>query len=174
MRQFSRATRLSIRPQLTTPQLGGNSLGLCLLLGFERMPDTMTPQERSERMSRVRGKDTRPERAVRSVAHGMGYRYRLHRKDLPGCPDLVFPGRGKVVFVHGCFWHRHPKCRHTRTPKSRVEFWTSKFARNVERDQRNIRELQNLGWEPLVVWECQTTDREELTETIRRFLEGDS
>src|SRR5690606_22283718 len=114
--------------------------------------DALSAAQRSELMSRVRSRDTRPELRVRRLTHRLGYRYRLHRRDLPGSPDLVFPGRRSVVFVHGCFWHRHPGCRNTRTPKSRVEFWTRKFADNVARDERNQAELRALGWRHLVIW----------------------
>lgn len=134
--------------------------------------DTLSPQARSERMARVRGKDTKPELVVRHLVHGMGYRYRLHRRDLPGTPDLVFPGRGKVIFVHGCFWHQHRECGLARLPKSRHDFWVPKFAANVERDARHARELMTLGWRVLTVWECELRDRARLTKRIRRFLDA--
>lgn len=107
-------------------------------------------------MGRVRGKDTRPEMIVRRLAHAMGMRFRLHRADLPGKPDLVFPKYRAVVFVHGCFWHRHPGCRKASTPKSNTEFWQEKFERNVERDKRNSVELEKAGWRVVVIWECET------------------
>lgn len=122
-------------------------------------------------MSRIRGKNTKPELIVRRLAHGMGYRFRLHRKDLPGSPDLVFPGRRKVVFVHGCFWHRHEGCRKTTTPKTRAEFWAEKFGRNVERDAENYAALKENGWHHLVVWECETTDLDALAMRLRKFLD---
>jgi len=106
-------------------------------------------------MSRIRGRDTAPERLVRSTLHRAGYRFRLHRKDLPGRPDIVLPKYRTVVFVHGCFWHRHSRCRFAYTPKSRVAFWNAKFAANVERDRHNVRELKRLGWRVVTVWECQ-------------------
>ena len=133
--------------------------------------DTVTRQRRSEIMSRVRPKDTRPEIAVRRLVHGLGYRYRLHGRRLPGRPDLVFAGRRKVVFVHGCFWHRHPGCRLARTPKTRVDFWRAKLDGNRERDLLNQRQLRDLRWRSLVVWECELTDLESVTERVRFFLE---
>lgn len=138
------------------------------------MTDTLTPEERSERMSRIRSKDTKPEMIVRRLVHGMGYRYRLHRRDLPGIPDLVFPSLKKVIFVHGCFWHRHPdpNCRLARLPKSRLDFWQPKLEANRERDMEKQAELSNLGWKSLVVWECQISDKEHLENKIRAFLGG--
>lgn len=134
--------------------------------------DTLNPVERSERMSRVRGKNTKPELLVRRLVHGMGYRYRLHRRDLPGTPDLVFPGRGKVIFINGCFWHRHMDCVLARLPKSRNEFWQPKLTANAERDTRNIRALKRLGWGVLTIWECQLGDVTKLANRIRRFLDA--
>ena len=110
---------------------------------------------RSRNMAAIRGKDTAPELAVRRILHAMGLRFRLHRKDLPGRPDIVLPKHRTVVFVHGCFWHRHEDCRYTTTPKTRQEFWQAKFAANVERDRRNRTDLQQLGWRVIVVWECE-------------------
>ena len=110
---------------------------------------------RSRNMAAIRSKDTAPELAVRRILHAMGLRFRLHRKDLPGRPDIVLPKHRTVVFVHGCFWHRHKDCRHTTTPKTRQEFWQTKFASNVERDRRNRTDLQQLGWRVIVVWECE-------------------
>ena len=127
---------------------------------------------RSELMRRVRGKDTKPERAVRRVAHALGYRFRLHRRDLPGTPDLVFPRLGRAIFVHGCFWHRHEGCARTTTPKTRAAYWREKFEQNIRRDRRNVAALRRLGWEVLVVWECQTFERTELLARLSRFLDG--
>ena len=110
---------------------------------------------RSRNMAAIRGKDTAPELAVRKMLHGMGLRFRLHRKDLPGRPDIVLPRHRTVVFVHGCFWHRHESCRFTTTPKTRREFWQAKFDGNVARDSRNQADLVELGWRVLVVWECE-------------------
>src|SRR5690606_15584870 len=110
---------------------------------------------------------------VRRLVHGMGYRYRLHRRDLPGTPDLVFPGRKKVIFVHGCFWHRHPDptCKLARLPKSRREFWLPKLEGNRARDVENMARLEELGWESMTIWECQLRDQEALEERVRRFLD---
>lgn len=127
---------------------------------------------RSELMRRVRGKHTKPERAVRRVAHALGYRFRLHRRDLPGTPDLVFPRLGRAIFVHGCFWHRHEGCARTTTPKTRAAYWREKFEQNMRRDRRNLAALRRLGWEVLVVWECQTFERTELLARLSRFLGG--
>ncbi len=135
--------------------------------------DTLTPKQRSERMSRVRSKDTKPELAVRRLIHGMGLRYRLHRRNLPGSPDLVFSSRRKVILVHGCFWHRHPGCKLARIPKSRTEFWIAKLEGNRTRDIKNQSLLAGLGWEYLVVWECQVRDNKKLKQLIRGFLLGE-
>lgn len=134
--------------------------------------DILTPEQRSERMSRVRGRDTKPEMLVRRLTHGMGYRYRLHRRGLPGSPDLVFPSRKKVIFVHGCFWHLHldPGCKLARLPKSKLDFWGPKLETNRERDERSLVLLAELGWDVLVIWECQTKNREELHVRIGEFL----
>lgn len=134
--------------------------------------DTMSRSERSERMSRVRGKDTKPELTVRRLIHGLGYRYRLHRRDLPGAPDLTFSSRRKVIFVHGCFWHRHPdpECRLARMPKSRQEFWKPKLEGNRVRDRRNEATLLDLGWGVMTVWECELRDMASLENKVRTFL----
>ena len=126
-------------------------------------------------MARIRSKDTKPEMRVRRLAHGMGYRYRLHARDLPGQPDLVFRPRRKAIFVHGCFWHRHEGCPRNRSPKSpeRREYWRTKLNGNVQRDRRNIDALESMGWATLVVWECETTDADRLSERLRSFLAGD-
>lgn len=139
------------------------------------MADTLTAAERSELMGRVRSKDTQPELAVRRLLHRMGYRYRLHRKDLPGHPDLVFPGPRKVLFVHGCFWHQHPnpECKIARLPKSRQEFWRPKLEGNRRRDLRQQEALLDLGWRFLVVWECETWDLPGLAEKLSLFLTED-
>ena len=134
------------------------------------MVDSVSSAFRSEIMSRVLSKNTRPEMVVRRMLHGAGYRYRLHRSDLPGKPDLVFAARRKVIFVHGCFWHLHEGCAQARLPKSRVEFWTAKLHSNKERDERNLAELKRLGWQVMVVWECDLR-RPELLEDMRRFLD---
>lgn len=126
--------------------------------GSGRMTDIVDRNRRSELMARIRGQDTAPELSVRRIAHRMGLRFRLHRKDLPGRPDLVFPKHRLVVFVHGCFWHRHEGCQHASTPKSRNAFWTKKFASNVDRDARQQAALRKLGWQVLVIWECEVKD----------------
>lgn len=133
--------------------------------------DTFTPAERSAVMKRVRGKDTQPEMAVRRMVHGMGFRYALHRRDLPGNPDLVFPSRGRVIFVHGCFWHSH-SCRAGRNrPSSNTSYWIAKLDRNRTRDAANRRRLRNLGWRILVIWECELKRPERLRARIARFFE---
>jgi len=134
--------------------------------------DTLTPTERSERMSRVRWKDTKPEMRVRRLVHGMGFRYRLHARDLPGNPDMVFPKYGKIIFVHGCFWHRHGACPLTRWPKSKLKFWRPKLEENHRRDQRNRRALRRMGYDVIVVWECQLRDTGKLARRLRDFVEG--
>jgi DNA mismatch endonuclease (patch repair protein) len=134
--------------------------------------DTLSPSERSARMSRVRSRDSKPEMLVRRLIHAMGFRYRLHDRKLPGSPDLVFAARRKAIFVHGCFWHRHPDpcCPLARLPKSRLDFWLPKLQTNRERDLRLQSELSALGWRFLVVWECEMRDREQLQNRLRAFL----
>ncbi|MBI1175684.1 MAG: DNA mismatch endonuclease Vsr [Sideroxydans sp.] len=136
------------------------------------MADTLTPIERSHRMALVRSVDTKPEMVVRRLVHGMGFRYRLHCRDLPGTPDLVFRSRRAVIFVHGCFWHRHGGCALARMPKSRVQFWRSKLEGNKERDARKIAALRADKWRVLVVWECELKNREALARKLSRFLMG--
>lgn len=124
-------------------------------------------------MAAIRGAHTKPEMIVRSLVHRLGYRYRLHRRDLPGKPDLVFPARGKVIFVHGCFWHMHD-CKYGLVkPATNAEFWQNKRLSNVARDQRNLPELKQAGWQVLVVWECEVRDREKLTRRLEDFLGHD-
>lgn len=131
------------------------------------MVDRLTPERRSWLMSRVRGKHTTPEMRVRRAAHKMGLRFRLHRKDLPGKPDLVFAKHKVALFVHGCFWHRHPNCRKASAPKSRIGYWQDKFAQNVERDARVKEKLTSLGWRVSTIWECETKIPEVLAERLR-------
>jgi DNA mismatch endonuclease (patch repair protein) len=136
------------------------------------MADVHTPAQRSLNMSRIRNRNTKPEMIVRSFTHGLGYRYRLHRKDLPGKPDLVFSGRQKIIFVNGCFFHMHD-CRYGKvTPKINADFWAKKRLSNVERDARNIAELEKKGWQILTIWECQTKKAqvELLPNIINSFL----
>lgn len=132
--------------------------------------DKLSPERRSWNMSQIRDRDTKPEMVVRSLVHRMGYRFRLHRKELPGKPDLVFPSRKKIIFVHGCFWHQHPRCRFATRPATRREFWAKKLDGNSERDRRVQRELQRLGWGVLVVWECQTKNLVQLESRLHEFL----
>lgn len=139
------------------------------------MTDTLSPAARSERMGRVRAKDTKPEMTVRRIVHRMGYRYRLHDKRLPGSPDLVFRSRGKLIFVHGCFWHRHPDpaCKLARMPKSRQDFWEPKLEGNRERDDRTRAALDQQGWKQMVVWECECRQTEQIENKLSAFLEGE-
>lgn len=131
--------------------------------------DTLSPAARSERMSRVHNKDTKPEKTVRQLLTALGFRYRLQGRSLPGRPDIVFPGAKKVVFVHGCFWHRHAQCG--RMPKSRLDFWQTKLQANRERDIRNQRELKEMGWDFLVIWECELKDFDMLGMRLIEFLD---
>ena len=122
-------------------------------------------------MRAVRGRDTSTERSVRRLVHGLGYRYRLHRKDLPGRPDLAFPGRKKAIFVHGCFWHAHG-CEKGQPPKSRLDYWLPKLERNRERDAENLDRLASIGWSALTLWQCEIRDIETLAARIGIFLDG--
>lgn len=135
--------------------------------------DTLSSSARSERMSRVRARNSKPEMIVRRLIHSQGFRYRLHDRRLPGAPDLVFPQRKKAIFVHGCFWHRHPdpNCKLARMPKSRLDFWGPKLQGNRERDLRQQAELKALGWDFLIVWECELRDKEQLQNALFGFLE---
>ncbi len=135
--------------------------------------DIVSPEKRSQMMAGIKGKNTRPEMLVRRLVHGMGYRYRLHRKDLPGSPDLVFPRLRKVIFVHGCFWHRHHGCRFAYTPKSNKQFWLQKLESNTRRDARVLKSLDDLGWDVLVVWECEVSDLPSLSQKLASFLASD-
>jgi DNA mismatch endonuclease (patch repair protein) len=132
--------------------------------------DTLTPAQRSERMGRVRSKDTRPERLVRSMVHGLGYRYRLHCDEVPGRPDLVFTSRRKVIFVHGCFWHGHAACKLARLPKSNRDFWAHKIEANKRRDERVRRQLRINRWKAIVIWQCRLRDRRTVVRRLVRFL----
>lgn len=134
------------------------------------MADTLSPQERSERMSKVRGKDSIPEMKLRRLVHRLGFRYRLHVGKLPGKPDLVFPARHSVIFMHGCFWHRHIGCKLARLPKSRLDFWTEKLEANRQRDLIHQQQLQEEGWRVLVIWECELDDLEHVALVVKEFL----
>lgn len=134
--------------------------------------DTLTPEQRSARMSLVKSADTQPEWTLRRLVHGMGFRYRLHPRSIFGKPDIANATRKIAIFVHGCFWHRHDCPQGRRTPKSRVAFWSEKFARNVERDRRVQRGLRNAGWRTLIVWECELREPSRLRRRLRRFLDA--
>jgi DNA mismatch endonuclease (patch repair protein) len=134
------------------------------------MADRLTPEVRSRLMAAVGSKNTAPELAVRRMLHAMGYRFRLHRHDLPGSPDVVLPRLGKAIFVHGCFWHGHEGCRLGRPSKSRVEYWGPKIAANRARDARKAAALRRAGWSVATVWECETRQMTKLAARLRRFL----
>ena len=136
------------------------------------MNDTLSPEQRSKRMGLIKDRDTGPEMLVRRLVHRLGYRYRLHRRDLPGCPDLVFPRLQKIIFVHGCFWHRHPSpdCKLARLPKSRPDFWIPKLNANRERDLAAQARLLDMGWQIMLVWECET-NHPQLERRIKEFLD---
>ena len=145
---------------------------------MRRSPRTEIDPARSAQMALVRGKDTKPEMVVRRLVHALGLRYRLHRKDLPGTPDIVLPRLWKAIEVRGCFWHQHPdrSCWRSRLPKTRLEFWVPKLEGNVARDHTNEAALRELGWDLLVIWECEAAParREGLEQRLRAFLLGDS
>jgi DNA mismatch endonuclease (patch repair protein) len=132
--------------------------------------DRLTPERRSALMSRVRGKDTAPELIVRRLLHSMGLRYRLHQRSLPGVPDIVFPSRKKVIWVHGCFWHHHDGCRLATVPKTNPKFWTEKFRKNVTRDKSNAESIAALGWKSLTVWQCELKKHETLARRLKKFV----
>ncbi|NOX63106.1 MAG: DNA mismatch endonuclease Vsr [Chloroflexi bacterium] len=138
----------------------------------KRRIDPLTPEQRRRTMSRVRSKDTKPEMRVRRLVHGMGYRYRLHRKDLPGNPDLVFVSRRKVIFVHGCFWHGHDCRAGRKRPKTHQEYWDRKLRRNRERDAENQAKLREMGWDAFIIWECEIKDEEALKQRLVDFLDS--
>lgn len=123
-------------------------------------------------MSRIKGRDTQPEKLVRSLLHRMGYRFRLHRKNLPGKPDIVLPRHRKIIIINGCFWHGHPDCKRSARPATNREFWNEKIDKNVARDARNLEALAELGWAVLVVWQCETKNQHMLTARLRTFLES--
>ena len=133
--------------------------------------DTVSPEQRSRNMSKVRGKNTSLELKIRSLLHRLGYRYRLHRKDLPGTPDMVFSARRSVIFIHGCFWHGHT-CARAALPTSNRQFWEEKIGRNKERDGRVLEQLLENGWKVLTVWQCETKEEDVLRERLVSFLEA--
>ena len=134
------------------------------------MTDKLTPARRSANMARIRSKNMKPEMVVRSAAHRLGYRFRLHRQDLPGKPDLVFPSRRAVIFVHGCFWHLHRGCREGRIPDSRQDYWRPKLTGNVKRDKQNRKKLVEMGWRVLTIWECEIADANWLNKCLNGYL----
>ncbi len=136
--------------------------------------DNLTTEQRHRTMKRVKSENTTPEMLVRRLVHGMGFRYRLHRRDLPGVPDLVFSGRRKIIFVHGCFWHGHHCKSGRKRPKTNQEYWTKKLDRNKARDAENQLKLKELGWDVLIAWECEMKDRSALKARLGRFLEKQS
>ena len=132
--------------------------------------DIMTPEKRSRLMARIKGRDTRPELVVRRTAHAMGFRFRLHRRDLPGRPDLVFPKLRLALFVHGCFWHMHEGCRHSRVPETNRDFWSEKLSGNASRDRRVQSQLEAAGWRVGIIWECQIAHETALRERLSALL----
>lgn len=134
------------------------------------MADSLSKTKRSALMSRVKGKDTMPEKITRSIIHKLGFRFRLHKRDLPGKPDIVLPRHNAIIFVHGCFWHQHPNCTRAKRPSTRREFWDAKLDRNIQRDIQNVKKLEELGWKVMVIWECETGDQSQLASTISHFL----
>ncbi|MBE3124918.1 MAG: DNA mismatch endonuclease Vsr [Acidobacteria bacterium] len=134
------------------------------------MTDVFPPQKRSQIMSSIRGYDTQPELSVRSLVHRMGYRFRIRQGQLPGDPDIVLPRHRKVIFIHGCFWHSHKKCKRSKRPSTNETFWNQKLDKNIDRDKRQQGELRKLGWKTLVVWQCQIRIPAKLEEKIKRFM----
>ena len=133
-------------------------------------PMNKISNQRSRNMSAIKSKNTKPEIAVRKLLYSMGYRFRLHRKDLPGSPDIVLPKYKTVIFVHGCFWHRHENCKYTSTPKTRQEFWENKFNSNKKRDQKIQKEIIDLGWKFIIIWECEARNIQPLEEKLKGYL----
>jgi DNA mismatch endonuclease (patch repair protein) len=136
------------------------------------MPFEDVPTVVRRRMSRIRKTGSKPEVLVRQIAHALGYRFRLNRADLPGTPDIVFPAHRKAIFVHGCFWHQHPGCRHANVPQVRLDYWIPKLRRTTERDALAMGALDELGWSTMVLWECELKDRTQLTHRLSQFLKG--
>ena len=140
-------------------------------MGMVARTDPLSPEQRERTMRAVKSEDTGPELRVRKLIHSMGYRYSLHRKDLPGKPDIVLPSRKKIVFIHGCFWHGHHCPAGSKKPKTNADYWERKIERNVQRDRRSQSALRRGGWSVAVVWECQTRNLEKLERRLRTFLE---
>ncbi len=134
------------------------------------MTDVFSTQERSAIMAKVKSGNTRPELVIRSMIHRMGYRFRLHRRDLPGSPDIVLPKLRKVIFVHGCFWHGHEGCPRSARPVQNAVFWDKKLSRNIQRDNANLSKLEELGWTCLIIWTCEMKDRERVSRRLKEFL----
>lgn len=140
------------------------------------MADIVSPAKRSQMMSGIKGRNSLPEMLVRKALFAMGHRFRLHRRDLPGTPDVAMPGRKIAIFVHGCFWHAHRECKYAKTPSTRTEFWSTKLQANVDRDKRSADRLVEMGWRVLKVWECSTRDPEaatNLSEALRHWIDSD-
>lgn len=134
------------------------------------MADRLSPAARSRHMSRIKRAGTHPEMIVRKLLHSMGYRFRTQWRPAPGRPDVAFPGRRKIIYVHGCFWHQHDQCRISHVPQTRPDFWRGKFERNKARDQQNLKDATSEGWEALVIWECNTRDLSALRLTLAEFV----
>lgn len=132
--------------------------------------DVFSPEKRSQVMSRIRSKDTKPEKTVRSILHKLGFRFRINLKDLPGKPDIVLPKYKTVIFVHGCFWHRHEGCKYAYTPKSNADFWNKKFSLNLQRDKDIQNKLEKRGWKVLTIWECEIKEIEKTPELLDSLL----
>lgn len=132
--------------------------------------DRHTPEQRHRNMAAVKGKNTKPEIAVRKLLHKLGYRFRLHRKDLPGNPDIVLPKHKTVIFIHGCFWHRHTGCKYASTPSSNTVFWEKKFEENVARDRKNIEKLETLGWKVITIWGCEVNEEERVLSALAELF----
>ncbi len=169
------STALIDRPRAQLTRVEQKGLPRCQPLpqNQNNMADTRTPTQRSAIMRAVGSKNTKPELVVRRMAHRLGYRFRLHVKALPGKPDIVFASRNKIILVHGCFWHGHG-CRYGKLPKSRLEFWGPKITANRMRDRRTIKSLRSLGWDVLVIWQCQTKDLKSLEKKLEKFIKQES
>lgn len=154
--------------------VGSLKVNVSVGCGEVSLVDRLSPERRSWLMSRVKGRDTTPEMRVRRAAHAIGLRFRLHRKDLPGTPDLIFPKHRIAIFVHGCFWHRHEGCRKASIPKSRPDFWQRKFDSNTARDTLAVQRLEAMGWQVAIIWECETKDHATLTSRLSATFEPTS